>query len=250
VLKKLSKIAGVLALVAFLVITLAFTSIKYRGASTCSDIQIDYAPDDKIALDKDVIRKIILNADKTIIGKKFDSINTAALELEVEKHAAVLNTEIFEMVAKDSTAYKGVLTVRVKHREPLLRVITGSGSYYLDEQGYKFPVSSSYPVQVLVANGNITKKFAREELLPCVRFIESDEFWRAQIEQIYVESVDNVILTPLFGEQLIEMGSLENYQVKLRNMKTFYKKVMANNNWNKYKTISLKYRDQIVAKRK
>ena len=248
-LKKLSKIAGVLALIAFLVITLAFTSIKYHDAP-CSGIEIEYAPDDKIALDKAVIRKIILNADKDILGQHLDSINTAALELEVEKLPAVLNAEVFEMVAKDSTSYKGVLTVRVKHREPLLRVITKSESYYMDEFGYKFPVSSSYPAHVLVATGNISEEFAREELLPCVRFIEDNEFWRAQIEQVYVESDDEVILTPLFGEQLIEMGSLDNYQEKLRNMKTFYKKVLANNNWNKYKSISLKYSDQIVAKRK
>jgi len=249
VIKKLSKIAGVLALIAFLVITLAFTSIKYRNA-TCSGIDIEYAPDDKIALDKAVIRRIINNADKQIIGKHFDSINTAALEIEVEKHAAILKAEVFEMVASDSTSYKGILTVRVKHREPLLRVITKSGSYYLDEFGYKFPVSNSYPANVLVATGNISEKFAKEQLLPCVSFIENDEFWKAQIEQVYVESDDNVILTPLFGDQLLELGSLDNYQEKLRNMKAFYKKVLANNNWNKYKSISLKYKDQIVAKRK
>ncbi len=246
--KKLSKIAGVLALIAFLVITLAFTSIKYHDA-TCSSIEIEYAPDDIIALDKAVIRKIITDADKDIFGKKFDSINTAALEQELEKHAAVFKAEVFEMVAKDSTTYKGVLTVRVKHREPFLRVIKRTDSYYLDEFGFKFPVSGNYPAHVLVATGNIDEQFAKEELLPCVRFIENDEFWRAQIEQVYVESEDNVILTPLFGDQLIEMGSLENYQEKLRNLKTFYKKVLAKNNWNKYKSISLKYKDQIVAKR-
>ena len=42
------------------------------------------------------------------------------------------------------------------------------------------------------------------------------------------------LLTPLVGDHLIELGTLENYPEKLRNMKAFYKQVMANNNWNKY----------------
>ena len=247
--RKLSKIAGVAALIAFLVVTLAFTSVKYNDAP-CSRIEIEYEPEDIIAVDKGVIRNIITSADKDILGKHFDSINTASLEVEVEKLAAILNAEIFEMVEKDSSSYKGVLTVRVKHRDPILRVYNRSGSYYLDEFGYKFPVSNTYPANVLLATGDISEQFAREKLLPCILFIENDDFWKAQVEQVHVEKDGNIVLTPLFGDHLIELGTADNFEVKLRNMKVFYKKVLANNNWNKYKTISLKYKDQIVAKRK
>lgn len=245
----MSKIAGIAALIAFMVVTLAFTSVKYHDAP-CTGIEIEYEPDDLISIDKAVIRNIITTADKNIIGKHFDSINAANLEVEVEKHAAILNAEIIKMVEKDTTSYRGVLTVRVKHREPLLRVYSRAESYYLDEFGYKFAVSSAYPANVLVATGNIDEQFAREKLLPCIRYIENDEFWKAQIEQVHVENDGNIVLTPLFGDHLIELGTVDDFELKLRNMKTFYKKVLANNNWNKYKTISLKYKDQIVAKRK
>ena len=243
------KIAGVLALLAFLVVTLAFTSIKYHSAA-CSKIEIEYEPDDIITIDKAVVRKIIANADKAVLGKHFDNINTSFLESEVEKHAAILKADVYEMVEKDSTSYKGVLKVKIKHRDPIVRIMNRDVSYYLDENGYKFPVSNSYPANVLVATGNISEKYATERLLPCIRFIENDDFWKAQIEQVHVENGGDVILTPLIGDHLIELGTPDNYEEKLRNMKTFYKKVLAHNNWNKYKTISLKYKDQIVAKRK
>lgn len=247
--KKLSKILGVAALLAFLVVTLAFTSIKYRDAA-CSKIEIEYEPDDLIAIDKAVVRKLVLNADKAVLGKHFDSINTAFLETEVEKHAAILKAEVYELVEKDSTAYRGVLKVKVKHREPIVRIMNRDASYYLDENGYKFPVSRSYPANVLVATGDIDEKYAEEQLLPFVRYIENDEFWKAQIEQVHVEKGGDIVLTPLMGDHLIELGTPENYEEKLRNMKAFYKKVLVHNNWSKYKTISLKYKDQIVAKRK
>lgn len=236
-------------LFAFLAGTLAFTSIKYNSAP-CTGIEIEYEADDVISIDKESIRNMILSADKNILGHHFDSINIAMLEMEVEKHPAILNAEICEMVKRDSTSFRGVLQVKVKHREPIVRVYKRSESYYLDELGYKFPVSQNYPANVLLATGNISEDFAREELLNCIRFIENDEFWKAQIEQIHVEDKDNIILTPLFGDHLIELGSVGNYEEKLRNLKTFYKKVLVNNNWSKYSTISLKYKDQIVAKRK
>ena len=248
-LERFFKIGGIIVLVAFLAGTLAFTSIKYNNAP-CTGIEIEYEADDVISIDKESIRNMILSADKNILGHHFDSINIAMLEVEVEKHPAILNAEICEMVKRDSTSYRGVLQVKVKHREPIVRVYKRSESYYLDEFGYKFPVSQSYPANVLLATGNITEDFAKEELLSCIRFIENDDFWKAQIEQIHVEDEENIVLTPLFGDHLIELGSVENFEEKFRNLKTFYKKVLVNNNWSKYRTVSLKYKDQIVAKRK
>lgn len=246
--KKLSKIGGIVLLLLFMVVTLAFTSLEYKH-ETCREIEIVYQADDMITVDKDLIRKIVLNTDKEIIGKTFDQINAAKLEEEVEKIQSVKHAEIFEVVAKDTGAYKGILTVKVKHREPLLRVINGKESYYLDDSGHKFPVSTSYPAHVLVATGDMDEEFARE-LLPCVRFIEDDDFWSAQIEQIHVTNNDEIILTPLIGDHLIELGSVDDFQEKFRNMKAFYKEVLAKNNWNKYKSISLKYKNQVIAKRR
>ncbi|MFV0592578.1 MAG: cell division protein FtsQ/DivIB [Draconibacterium sp.] len=247
--KKLWKIGGALLVVLFMVITLAFTSMKYSGVA-CKSVQVEYEPDDKITLNKDVILRAVKKADKDIIGKTFDQIDAEKLEAAVEKQAAVFKSEVYKTVAKDSSSFAGILTVRVKHREPVVRVITSTTSYYLDEFAHRFPVSSTYPAQVLVATGSIDTAFAKEQLLPCVLFITGDEFWNAQIEQIYVEPNGDLVLTPLMGDHLIELGSPENLQEKFRNMKAFYKQVLANRNWNKYETISLKYKNQVIAKRR
>ncbi len=247
--KKLSKIGGVVLLLAFLAVTLAFTSLEFSHA-VCKEIDIEYEADDKITLDKAVIQKIIIGTDKEINGKTLNQIDAAALEAEIEKNASVQDAEIYKVVARDTGNYKGILTVKVKHREPLVRIISSDGSYYLDKTGNRFPVANSSPAHVLVATGNIKEDFARNELLPCIRFIEEDEFWSSQIEQVHVNSNSDVILTPLIGDHLIELGSVENYQEKFRNMKAFYKEVLAKNNWNKYQSISLKYKNQVIAKRR
>jgi cell division protein FtsQ len=248
VFKKLANIGGVVLLVAFLIATLAFTSMKYAGVP-CQAIRIEYDPDDVITLDKDLIRRVIKRTDKDIIGKMFDQIDADTLEKALEKQPAILRADIFKTVARDSV-YSGVLNVRIKHRVPVLRVITDSESYYMDAEGNRFPASRDYPANVLVATGKISESFAREQLLPCVAFINADDFWKAQIEQINVQADGDVLLTPLIGNQIIELGPPDNLEEKFRYMKAFYKDVLADNNWNKYKWISLKYKNQVIAKRK
>ncbi len=234
----------------FVVVTLAFTSLEYRNAS-CRSIKIDYKADEVIHIEKDELLKLIMVADSKILGKKLDQINAEVIEEAVEKHDAILEAEVYKMVIKgDTSAFKGVLGVKVKHREPVMRIMSGTGSYYLDEYGGKIPVSKNYTANVLVTTGIFDEKFAREQLLPCILYIENSEFWEAQIEQVHIEKDGNAILIPLVGDHLIEMGKLDNYQEKLRNMKAFYKKVLADDNWNKYKTVSLKYKNQVIAKRR
>ncbi len=153
-------------------------------------------------------------------------------------------------MTKDSSSYKGVLVVKVKHREPVVRVMSNTGSYYLDEFGGKIPISANYTANVLATTGFFPEKYATEKLLPFILFIENDEFWQAQIEQVHIEKNGEVLLIPLIGEHIIEFGKLDDYQRKLQKMKAFYEQVLAKNNWNKYKTVSLKYNNQVIAKRR
>lgn len=246
---KILKLAGYLLLAVFLTVTLAFTSKKVKYV-TCGNIEIEYNEKESIRISKDEVRRIIMAADNQLIGKRLDRINTEFIEKEIEKHQAILNAEVFKVIASDSTLLKGVLGVRVKHRKPILRVMSSSGSYYMDETGEKIPVSTSYAAKVLVATGFFSEEFAGEKLLPFVLFLEENPFWKAQITQIHVEKSGDLLLTPLVGNHLIELGSLDNFQEKLRNMKTFYEQILARNNWEKYEKISLKYKNQIVAKKR
>lgn len=235
-------------LIVFFIITLSFTSRISKNV-VCRNISVEFNRDESIRLNENEIIRLVKSADGQIEGKLLDEINADLVEREVEKHQAILNADVYKVIAKDTISYKGVLAVKVEHRKPVVRIMSESGSYYLDEYGWKIPVSTNYAANVLVTTGYFNETFAREQLLPFILFVEEDEFWNAQIEQIHVERDGNVLLTPLVGEHIIELGSIGNYHEKLRNMKVFYEKVLAKNNWNKYKIISLKYKNQVVAKK-
>ncbi|MEE4287154.1 MAG: hypothetical protein V2I31_13455 [Mariniphaga sp.] len=248
-LQKFLILTGYILLTAFIVVTLAFSSRESRHVS-CRNIEIEFNENEIIKTSREEVARLINVADNQLVGKELREINTEQIEKEIEKHQAILNAEVFKVVAKDSTSYKGILGVRVKHREPVLRIMSSGGTYYLDKTGEQIPISSSYTANVLVATGYFSEDFAKEQLLPFALFLEENPFWKAQIEQVHVEQNGNVVLTPLVGDHLIELGNMQNYVEKLRNMKAFYEQVLVLNNWDKYQTISLKYKNQVIAKKK
>ena len=83
-----------------------------------------------------------------------------------------------------------------------------------------------------------------------VNYINDDNFWSAQIDQIYVDSNDEIDLIPRVGNQTIHLGTIENLKGKLRNLEAFYDKVLPEVGWNKYSVINLEFKDQIVCKKR
>ncbi|MFW6290182.1 MAG: cell division protein FtsQ/DivIB [Mariniphaga sp.] len=232
-----------------MIVTLSFAA-RESSNITCKNVHIEFGENELIQLNKEEIAKLVKKADQQLIGKTLKQINTDSIEKEVKKHPAIAGAEVFKVITSDSTAYSGILGVRVKHREPVVRVMSATGKYYLDAEGEKIPLSSGYTANVLVATGDFSEEYARSEILPFVLYLNNSTFWKAQIEQVHVEKDGGVFLTPLIGDQLIEMGSVENYPEKLRNLKAFYEQVLAQNNWDKYNTISLKYKNQVIAKKR
>lgn len=249
-LRRILKLTGFLGLVIFIIGTLAFTSIESRNIR-CTDIEVVFKRRDLVSVDKDKLIRMAKTADGKILSKTLDKINGEIIEAEIEKHPAVERADVYKLVVKNEEGgYKGVLVIKVKNREPVLRIINSGSNYFMDKEGKKFPVSAAYAKRIMVTTGSVSEKFAVEQLLPFVGYISDNDFWSAQIEQIHVEQDGNVLLSPLVGGHVIEMGDLMNYETKLRNLKAFYKQVLAEDNWDKYSKISVKYNNQVVAKRK
>jgi cell division protein FtsQ len=82
-----------------------------------------------------------------------------------------------------------------------------------------------------------------------VSYLNTNSFWSAQIDQIYIDSRKKADLIPLFGDHLIHLGSFENFEGKLKNLRAFYDKVLPETGWDKYTVINLEFRDQIVCRK-
>lgn len=234
---------------AALVVTLAF-SYTETASVVCKEISVKFDEDQQVQLSRQEIVRLVNAADKNLIGKKLRDINAETIEQEVNKHNAIYKADAYKLVVRDSTKYKGILAIKVRHRDPVMRVMSPDANYYMDEDGVRFPTSTRYSANVVIVTGNINENLARKSILPMVLHISDDDFWEAQIKQIHVDRNEEILLTPLVGNQVIEFGTADSYHQKLRNLMAFYEQVVASNNWDKYERISLKYRNQIIAKKR
>jgi cell division protein FtsQ len=246
--KKVLFIAGLLFLVSIVVITLAFSSKETNGLK-CSQIVVKYAGTRVIRLSENELIRMVRSGNQKIIGNRLDDIDTEAIEKLMSKNGAILKADAYKTIIRDSTGLKGAITIKVRHRTPVLRIFSSQGSFYIDNQGSKIPVSVNYAADVPVATGNISLEMAKNELLPFTEFIKHNKFWRAQIKQIHVNSAGELMLTTLVGNQLIEFGTTENMEKKFRNLRAFYDQILKDNNWKKYDRIILKFDNQVVAKK-
>ncbi|NQU84672.1 MAG: hypothetical protein HQ541_02820 [Mariniphaga sp.] len=247
--KKILKILLILVFGVFVIFTLAFTSLEVSDVK-CEKVEVLFDGQQLISLGKEEIVNIVKSTVDSIYNKNIRNINSEHIELEIEKNKTIQNAEVFKSVVGKGNKYKGTLTVKVKFREPVLRIMSGNENYFLDYNRTQIPVSLKYTANVLVATGDIESEFAQTQLLDFVGYLNQDHFLKAQIKQIHVLRNQELILTPLVGNHLIELGTLDNYQEKLAHLKVFYENVLAQNNWNKYKRINLKYNNQVIGTKK
>lgn len=170
-------------------------------------------------------------------------INTEDLEEQLYQNRLIEEVRCYKTPS-------GLLRVDISQRVPILRVLGDSAAYFLDEHGKLMPANLSEAVAVPVATGHISSAYARETLYPFARFLQKNDFWRAQVEQIYVDAHQNVELTPRVGDHRILMGKLTAYEEKLDNLRCLYEQAFSKCGWNKYSIINLKYKNQVVCTRR
>lgn len=140
----------------------------------------------------------------------------------------------------------GVLRVDIKQREPVFRVVTNDGGFYIDENRLEMPTSNKHAVYLPIVTGYINKAFITNELFDFIVSLQEDDFWSNQITQIHIYPNRDVELVPRVGNHIIYLGSLKNYEQKLDKLLTFYQKGLPRIGWNRYSYIDLRYRDQVV----
>lgn len=197
-----------------------------------------------------------------VSGKKISGKPVKDLPIdEIESKLAEVRDLRF---AEAYTTVDGMLHVDTDQRNPVMRVIPESGGdFYIDEDGIVFRRKGLYSprLQIVVGNINITSRMLKGEsvldsastsvlkdIFYLVGYINKDSFWTAQIDQISVDNDREIDMIPRVGNQIVHLGTTDNYEQKFRNLEAFYKDVLPEVGWRKYQTINLEYKDQIVCK--
>lgn len=143
-----------------------------------------------------------------------------------------------------------VMCIRVIPRKPVLHVISDNGdSYYMDVHGNDMP-TNIFALNLCLATGNISKEFAKENLINIAVFLNSHKPWGKEIQQIHVKNPHHLELIPMTGDHVIILGEPTDIESKMNKLSTFYREGLDKTGWNKYKTIDLNYANQVVCTRR
>lgn len=249
-----------------LLLSLGFVN-KEQDVLRCKSLEIHVDQDrDLYFLDRMDIEKLIKSRGDSVIGQPKSTLDIPALEKALNSHADIANAEA-------SVSIDGNVKVNVKQRRPILRIINENGdSYYMDDVGKLMPLSDKYTAKVLVANGKITESYGKhykrsmediakdsamraksmfDELFAMATYIEQDVFWKSQVQQLFVNDDKEIELVPMVGNQKIIFGDTACMDEKFKKLMIFYSQGLNTTGWwNKYATINLKFRNQIVCTKK
>ncbi len=234
-----------------IVVLMSFIEVKKQSVK-CSKVEILIPGADNF-IEREEIDAILKQDQGELIGRNLEHINIHQIEKSLKSNPYIAFAKVY--VDMD-----GVIRIEVKQREPVLRILNAGGQdYYIDRDGLKMPMSPNFTADVLVATGNILEGFGgkvdtlltplADNLYQTALFIKKDTLWNAQIEQIYVNDKSDIELIPRVGNQRIILGNADSLATKMRNLLAFYKQAMPLVGWGAYKTINLKYINQIVCEK-
>lgn len=245
-------------IIVFLAVTLSFVASR-SGELVCNRVEVRIVDSTKNGFiqSKDIIN-LLYNKNIRLIGKNFKNINLPAIEAELNTFPPVEKAEVFKTSG-------GKVVIEIEQRNPLVRVFDSSNqSYYIDDKGFLMRLSGKYTSHVLVANGNILtpvsisksnnvnelaqpgKRSVLNEIYQLALYIDANDLWKAQIQQIYVNDDSDFELIPRVGAHVIIFGDYSNCEEKFHNLESLYLNGLNTVGWNKYETINLKYKGQVI----
>lgn len=238
------------------VFVLALSAIGKREASavaTVSPVVLPLPSGESLVTPEELLAKLAASFVQPLDELTLEDIDIQRVERTLEGQPFVADADAF---VDDDLQLNVIVTQRV----PLLRVIAENGqNYYLDESGFRMPLSESHTARVPVVTGNVvlwSEDFMEREenqlrqLVELARYLRVDPFLNALVEQIYVNNNGELVLAPKVGDQVIYLGRYDDELTpeRLRNLKIFYREGLPYEGWNKYKSFDLQYANQVVAK--
>ena len=197
--------------------------------------------------------------------KMVKEVDLKGIEDSIEKNIYVQDVDAY--ISLDAA-----LNIYVLQSKPIARVFNTHGeSFFINTSGRLMPIGSVATEGLVVASGNIIEKYEPEtkllnldsvpyedcnnvstlnKIFLIAEAISKDSLLNKLITQIYVNSNKSYELIPIIGSQNILLGDVDELERKLSNLNIFYKEGYKKFYFEKYKTIDIRFTNQVVCIKK
>ena len=221
----------------------SFNSLDDK-AIVCSQVKIEIK-DDVVNgfLNADEIKRLLVRQNAYPLAKPMADIDVRHIE-------EVLKTNPFISDAQSYKTQSGFVIISLAQRTPVLHIKADTGDdYYIDSKG-GYMANMKYCSDIIVATGNINRRYASKVLAKVGNAILADKFWQNQIEQLHVLADGTIEMAPRVGEHIVYLGQPVDIGKKLHRLEMFYRYGLSQAGWNKYSHINMAFDNQIICKKK
>ena len=248
----------------FLIAVLVFLTFldrreaKEYHSRTCGGVRVEFeAGVDKSFITEEDVKGYISKGYGDCSGKRLEDIDLQKIEDVLNARGPILRADAY--VTKD-----GYLNVIISQRRPVVRLISGSGSWYADASGFIFPTQRNYTSRVPVVDGRIplritagfkgvpesdAEKSWMNGVLELVNFLADNRGWSDSISQIHVDTRGRLVLVPGKGRERFIIGRPEEFREKFEKIEDYYRYVRSRKDEGYYSTVDVSYAGQIVCRK-
>ena len=230
-----------LVLMLGLVIFLYSFSSKRNESRKLKGAEIEFTENENfITLEK--VNKLLIQNYGNVTGIPKVKLDLDNVEKRLDTNPMIEKAEVF-------TTVDGKLKAVIKQRKPIARVYEGSSSYYIDYEGKKMPLSDNYTARVPLVTGEL-HLVEKERLHKLLRYINDDDFLKKNIIGVAINETGGIVMENRAYDYDIFLGAATNIEKKFNNYKAFLQDAVKDTLIEQYKTINLKFTQQVVCTKK
>ncbi|MBP8823886.1 MAG: hypothetical protein KBH07_09590 [Flavobacteriales bacterium] len=257
--KHILRLAAMVGAGAALTALLGF--VEHRaGKVAVREVRVDlHTSADMHFIGTDALKQEVDKATGPVIGTPVHKLDETAIEQHLRAIPSLAGADVYHTM-------DGVLHVRARQRQPIVRVINADGTgFYIDRDGWTMPLDPNYTPRVLVVTGQLAEPFAGHapvnvaigaDSLPLhthsraihamARAITQDPFWNALFPQAVMDADGEITLVPSVGMMRIRIGNGNRLEQRLAKLLLFYQQGVPQADWRQYSSIDLRFNDQVV----
>lgn len=171
-----------------------------------------------------------------------DKLDLNSVEKSLDKNPMIDKAEVYATI-------DGKLKAIISQRKPVARIFLGEESYYIDYRGDKMPLSETYTARVPLVTG-VIDSVELGKLKKLLNYINDDAFLKKNIIGLEIAPTGGVRMRSRNYGYEIQFGRPINIEKKFNNYKAFLQDAAKDTLIEQYKTINLKFTQQVVCTKK
>jgi len=229
-----------LFLLGLVVFLYAFSSFK-NNSRPVSSINVQFTGEDNVFITSEMVNKLLIQSQKKLYFLPKDAIDLKETEFLLESNDMIKSAQVYLTV-------NGEVKVKVEQKRPIARV-DSDDVFYIDEDGFRMPLSSQHSARVPLAYG-IVDEADLETVYKVALTVYKDSFLKTYVTEIHQNENKEISLKLRLLDFEVLVGTLDNLEIKLQNLKAFYQKAKKDTMLDVYKSVNLQFDNQVVCTKK